>query len=434
MSTARIIPFEESGIRVKIRDNEVGGEEGVFYSDEEPHFLKPELGFGFNPLMLGDHLDNINPRSTTYVVVRKLGYGGTSSVWLARRVSCVGSKHIQFFSIKVLTVNMTAGILHDKHWERSSMKQITNANRDHAGYQHCLTLRDEFCCTSYHGPHACFVTEVLGSDLQSLRSTQPNHAFSVSITKRIIKQVLHALEYVHRECGLVHRDVKPQNIMVSMEASDVMIAEYLDKNPATTYEPRVEPDLSPNPIITVRSQPLPNFGLDSTLSKLRVKLADYGESIPIEKISREYECQPVLLRAPEVILGYDWSTPIDIWSVGCLVFEFLTGAALFRLYESESVTLSDVHLERVIELIGDFPPSFLARCRKRDDYFNVEGKLLRITTLFPRTIAECVANYKHVDSKDVGPAAKFILRCLTIDPSARPSASELLLDEWLSDV
>jgi serine/threonine-protein kinase SRPK3 len=31
------------------------------------------------------------------------------------------------------------------------------------------------------------------------------------------------------------------------------------------------------------------------------------------------QAQPVLLRAPEVILGYPWSTPVDIWSVGCLV-------------------------------------------------------------------------------------------------------------------
>jgi serine/threonine-protein kinase SRPK3 len=29
--------------------------------------------------------------------------------------------------------------------------------------------------------------------------------------------------------------------------------------------------------------------------------------------------QPVALRAPEVILGIRWDTPVDIWSAGCLV-------------------------------------------------------------------------------------------------------------------
>jgi len=72
-------------------------------------------------------------------------------------------------------------------------------------------------------------------------------------------------------------DVKPQNIMVSTNVSDATIAGYLDKNPAVLYEPRIEPDLSADPIITVKSQPLPDFGLDPTLIGLVVKLADYGE-------------------------------------------------------------------------------------------------------------------------------------------------------------
>lgn len=33
----------------------------------------------------------------------------------------------------------------------------------------------------------------------------------------------------------------------------------------------------------------------------------------------EEKIQPYALRAPEVILGYPWSTPVDIWTLGCLV-------------------------------------------------------------------------------------------------------------------
>lgn len=54
--------------------------------------------------------------------------------------------------------------------------------------------------------------------------------------------------------------------------------------------------------------------------------------------------------------------------------------------------------------------------------------------LFPRPIEECIAYYNRVEDKDIGPIAAFMRRCLTIDPSVRPSASELLQDEWLSDV
>lgn len=44
-----------------------------------------------------------------------------------------------------------------------------------------------------------------------------------------------------------------------------------------------------------------------------------GAVVPIDKHLWGEAVQPVMLRAPEVILGHPWSTPIDIWTVGCLV-------------------------------------------------------------------------------------------------------------------
>lgn len=105
----------------------------------------------------------------------------------------------------MLTVNITAGIVYDKYWELSSVRRVTDANPNHPGYQHCLTLLDSFVCNSYHGPHLSLVFDVLGSDMLSLQRTQPGCAFSLHVTKRIIKQVLLALDYLHHDCGLVHR-------------------------------------------------------------------------------------------------------------------------------------------------------------------------------------------------------------------------------------
>ena len=51
--------------------------------------------------------------------------------------------------------------------------------------------------------------------------------------------------------------------------------------------------------------------------------------------------------------------------------------------------------------------------------------------LFPSEIEECLRPYKVMDEKDIPHAATFIRRCLTIDPRARPTALELLDDEWL---
>ena len=83
MNIERIKPFKESRIVVRVREPEESGEEVTFTSDEEPHFLKPDLGYGFNPLKLGEHL--WSPKADcTYEIVRNLGSGANSSVWLVR--------------------------------------------------------------------------------------------------------------------------------------------------------------------------------------------------------------------------------------------------------------------------------------------------------------------------------------------------------------
>ena len=109
-----------------------------------------------------------------------------------------------FLAVKVLTVNRAAGIVCDKYRELFSAREVAYANPNHSGYQHCLILHYSFVCDSYHGPHISLVFDVLGSDILSLRRKQPNHAFSLHVTKRIVKQVLLALDYLHRDCSLVH--------------------------------------------------------------------------------------------------------------------------------------------------------------------------------------------------------------------------------------
>ena len=51
-----------------------------------------------------------------------------------------------------------------------------------------------------------------------------------------------------------------------------------------------------------------------------------------------------------------------------------------------------------------------------------------------KTIEECLDNYKRLKAEEIGPAANFIRRCLTIDPLARSAAKELLEDKWLKEV
>ncbi|KAG2074468.1 hypothetical protein BDR04DRAFT_1151169 [Suillus decipiens] len=78
----------------------------------------------------------------------------------------------------------------------------------------------------------------------SLRRLQPDGRTSpVAITKCIVKQTLLALDYLHRECGFVHTDVKPDNILVCVDYEDEAISRLLEETSSATYEPHFEPML-----------------------------------------------------------------------------------------------------------------------------------------------------------------------------------------------
>lgn len=208
----------------------------------------------------------------------------------------------------------------------------------------------------------CFVTDIMGSSLGALR-TPEQKAFAVPVAKCIIKQVLLALRHLHNCCGYVHTDVKSNNILVKLpKISSQQIDHYLRVNATATsnHIPVRPPKISslrldnqrvitsespqPFPFAFTKSQPLPNFGLSASLHNISVCLINYGEATLARKSKCAQEYQPPFIRAPEVILGYHWGTPIDIWSVGCLLFEIITDRHLF----GQSACSPYSHLQRMM--------------------------------------------------------------------------------------
>jgi serine/threonine-protein kinase SRPK3 len=104
----------------------------------------------------------------------------------------------------VLTLAATIGILNEVFPENQNLIAVTRTKPDHPGYHHCVTLMGSMLAKSKHGPHFCLVFEPMGNDLQALQQQQLDRVFPLSATKRIVKQTLLALDYIHTECGLVH--------------------------------------------------------------------------------------------------------------------------------------------------------------------------------------------------------------------------------------
>ena len=67
--------------------------------------------------------------------------------------------------------------------------------------------------------------------------------------------------------------------------------------------------------------------------KGQVKVADFGLARAFQVPIRPYTHEVVTLwyRAPELLFGaVEYSTPVDIWSIGCIMAELYRGTPLFQ--------------------------------------------------------------------------------------------------------
>lgn len=102
---------------------------------------------------------------------------------------------------------------------------------------------------------------------------------------------------------------------------------------------------------------------DEWLEKPDVRLSDFGLCVAIEKINDE-EIQTRHYRAPEVITRCKYDTTADVWSLGCMMFELLTGKVLFRPESPHGLAKDRHHLVMMINLLGPLPSECIAGGRR----------------------------------------------------------------------
>jgi serine/threonine-protein kinase SRPK3 len=90
------------------------------------------------------------------------------------------------------------------------LERVNSANREAAGREFVVELVDSFKHRGPHGTHVCMGFEVLGPNLLTLIRQYHHRGIPLDIVKRITKQVLMGLDYMHRECEIIHTDLKPE--------------------------------------------------------------------------------------------------------------------------------------------------------------------------------------------------------------------------------
>jgi serine/threonine-protein kinase SRPK3 len=183
-------------------------------------------------------------------VIRKLGWGHFSTVWLSR--DNTNGKHV---ALKV--VRSAAHYTETALDEIKLLNKVVSANKDHPGRKHVVSLLDSFTHKGPNGNHVCMVFEVLGENLLGLIKRWNHRGIPMPLVKQITKQVLLGLDYLHRECGIVHTDLKPENVLIEIGDVEEIVKTYVQDPTGKSKEDNRNGRRRRRTLIT-GSQPLPS--------------------------------------------------------------------------------------------------------------------------------------------------------------------------------
>ncbi|RHZ69829.1 hypothetical protein CDV55_108221 [Aspergillus turcosus] len=201
---------------------------------------------GYHPVTVGETYNN-----GRYVVVRKLGWGHFSTVWLSRDTTT--GKHV---ALKV--VRSAAHYTETAIDEIKLLNKIVQAKPSHPGRKHVVSLLDSFEHKGPNGVHVCMVFEVLGENLLGLIKRWNHRGIPMPLVKQITKQVLLGLDYLHRECGIIHTDLKPENVLIEIGDVEQIVQTYVKEEAKKENKDDSRSGRRRRRTLITGSQPLPS--------------------------------------------------------------------------------------------------------------------------------------------------------------------------------
>ncbi|KAK5964145.1 Serine/threonine-protein kinase spk-1 [Trichostrongylus colubriformis] len=192
-------------------DGEPAVQEEVLGSDdEEQEDPRDYRRGGYHPVNIGDVFNS------RYHVIRKLGWGHFSTVWL-----CWDTKDKRFVAMKI--VKSADHYTEAAQDEIKLLLAVREADPEDPGCHRVVQLLDEFTVSGVNGVHTCMVFEVLGCNLLKLIIRSNYQGLALEQVRKITKQVLEGLKYLHEKSKIIHTDIKPENVLVTMSHEEIKL-------------------------------------------------------------------------------------------------------------------------------------------------------------------------------------------------------------------
>ncbi|XVE81529.1 hypothetical protein DITRI_Ditri15bG0071800 [Diplodiscus trichospermus] len=247
-----------------------------------------------------------------YIVKDVLGHGTFGQV-----AKCWVPDTSNFVAVKIIK-NQPA--YYQQALVEVSILTTLNKKYDPEDKHHIVRIYDYFV----YQRHLCICFELLDTNLYELIKINHFRGLSLSIVQLFSKQILRGLALL-KDAGIIHCDLKPENILL-----------------CTSVKPA------------------------------EIKIIDFGSACMEDRTVYSY-IQSRYYRSPEVLLGYQYTTAIDMWSFGCIVAELFLGLPLFP-----GASEFDL-LRRMIEILGGQPPDYvLKEAKNTSKFFKCVGSIHNI--------------------------------------------------------
>ncbi|KAH8691546.1 kinase-like domain-containing protein [Talaromyces proteolyticus] len=293
-----------------------------------------------------------------YQIMVKVGWGVSSTVWLARDLQGHIEEPDIFVALKIAN-NNASPVGHEREVE----EYISTANPSHRGRSLIRTLLDSFEVNGPEGSYSCLVYPLMREPLSMYQQRFDDRKMPLALMKIYVRALLTGLEYLHKECRIIHSDLKLENIMVSFEDQSVL-ADFMDSQFEKPMAFKI--DSTGRPVYQSRN----NFGPLKSLRSIP-QLVDFGLAVRLEE-DDDWGVWPIQsdhYRAPEVILGNGWQMPADIWNLGVLLWDMIKGKELFRhIHDQKGQYNAKLHVAEIIALLGPPPPEIIQRYQYMREY------------------------------------------------------------------
>lgn len=287
-----------------------------------------------------------------YDLIYEIATGGYSSVYIS-----YNNDDKKFYAVKI----------HRRKYYKEAFKEIEFYKKHLVNAKNICKMHEYFIkkyCN--RDKYICSIWDIYACDTYKLIKTTYTTGFPMAIFIPIIKQITYCLFDLHAKLNIIHCDVKPENILLSgiNTQIDKICKDYLDKlnNQNMTHEDIVDKLNSDYEI---------KYIIDG--NNVNAVLTDFGSTSVNNKVNSFFGTKYYM--PPEYIISDKISYPIDIWALGCSLFELLTGEVLFDPQKTDTMSTEHMHLCLMQDACGLFDKRMIERC-KDDSYFK-KNRLIR---------------------------------------------------------